>query len=106
MWMVSQKIVHGLTIRNYRIEFPVKVNEFILLEDCYWNLKEVGVFCKMDLETYKAIHVKFEEVSFNFFSSGKGILYFSSEVISVEEANEILNKFLFVFVRPFIKVKS
>ncbi len=100
--MIGQQIVQRLAIRNYRIEFPVRKNCFIKLEECYNNLKKNSVLCKLDLESYKAVHVKFEEISFNFFSSGKGTLYFSSEKLLVEEANEILNKFFVVFVDSFV----
>ena len=100
------KVVQRLAIRNYVIKFPLNVGECVDLSACFENLKVNGVVCSLDLESYKAIQVKFEEISFNFFSSGKGTLYFSSEVISVDEADEVLNRFLLVFVRPFIKVKS
>ena len=100
--MVDRQIVRSLAIRNYKIEFPFKKNKFVDLEECYKNLKKKGVLCKLDLESYKALQVHFKEIAFNFFSSGKGTLYFSSELLSVEEANEILNRFYYVFVRPFV----
>ena len=105
--MSEQKIVKKLAIRNYTIFFTLKENEFIKLEDCHENLKEIQIESKLDLESYKAIHVKFNELSFNFFSSGKGTLYFSKENLSIQEANEILNRFYYAFIESFIiKAKS
>lgn len=91
-----------LAIRNYRIRFPLRKDEFVVLEDCYRNLLGCGVSCKLDLESYKAVFVEFEELSFNFFSSGKGTLYFRRDDLSVEEADVVLNRFFVVFVKPFV----
>lgn len=93
-------IVRGLSIRNYRIVFPLKSNQFIELRGCFNNLIECGVDCR---ETYNhSLFVVFEELSFNFFSSGKGILYFRRENFSVEEADSILATFFGAFLLPFV----